>query len=172
MDKILIVGAGISGLSCAYYLKKNGLKPTIYESSSTYGGKIKTEIIDDYLVDRGFQVLLNNYSEIKRIGCYKNLDINYFDSGATIIHDNKKENIFNPIYHPINFLKSNFTSFFSLNDVYQILRLLASNPNPGTSTNKYISKYLSNNLNQLFLKPFLEEFLDDDLQNDLTFLKN
>ena len=84
-----IIGAGLSGLSCAHYLDKSKYNIKILESNSVAGGRAKSEIIDEYICDVGFQVLLNNYDEIKKLNLYHKLDLKYFDSGASIYQDGK-----------------------------------------------------------------------------------
>ena len=65
--KIGIIGAGLSGLTCAWYLKKNNYKDiTILEASEKAGGKLKTDNIDGFQLDNGFQVLLTAYPETKK----------------------------------------------------------------------------------------------------------
>lgn len=57
--KVAIIGGGLAGLTCAWYLKKNGIADvTVFESSDSVGGKVKTDLISGYRCDRGFQVLL------------------------------------------------------------------------------------------------------------------
>lgn len=51
--KIAILGAGISGLSVAYYLKRKGFTVNVYEKSGRAGGLIDTEKKNDYLLDKG-----------------------------------------------------------------------------------------------------------------------
>jgi oxygen-dependent protoporphyrinogen oxidase len=53
MSDVIIIGAGISGLSCAWTLKKLGIDAVILEESSRAGGVIQTEKINGYLVERG-----------------------------------------------------------------------------------------------------------------------
>ena len=60
-DNIHIVGAGISGLITAFVLEENGYSPVILEASDRVGGRIKTELVDGFQLDVGFQVLLTNY---------------------------------------------------------------------------------------------------------------
>ncbi len=51
----LVVGAGISGLACAYYLCKSGIDAQIVETSPRPGGMIRSERRDGYLLELGPQ---------------------------------------------------------------------------------------------------------------------
>jgi len=51
----LVVGAGISGLVCAYALRKGGIDAQVVESSATPGGVIRGERRDGYLLEFGPQ---------------------------------------------------------------------------------------------------------------------
>src|ERR1051325_4116263 len=51
--QIVIIGAGISGLVCAYRLKSLGVDVLLIESSNRVGGVMQTESIDGYLIERG-----------------------------------------------------------------------------------------------------------------------
>lgn len=53
MEDIVIVGAGITGLSTAYWLKKAGIKFKLIESKGEVGGNIKTEKNLDFIFDTG-----------------------------------------------------------------------------------------------------------------------
>ena len=65
--KITIIGAGIAGLTTAVYLNKKGFEVQIIEATERAGGRIKTDIIDGFRLDRGFQVLLTEYPETKAL---------------------------------------------------------------------------------------------------------
>ncbi|MGC2463865.1 MAG: FAD-dependent oxidoreductase, partial [Candidatus Acidiferrum sp.] len=52
---VLVVGAGISGLACAYYLRKSGIDAHIVESSPRPGGMIRSERREGYLLELGPQ---------------------------------------------------------------------------------------------------------------------
>ena len=64
--KVHIVGGGISGLIAANILEKHGVKPIILEASDRVGGRLKTDIINGYQLDQGFQVLLSNYKAAQK----------------------------------------------------------------------------------------------------------
>ena len=56
--KIAIIGGGITGLTAAYYLKKKGYSPTIFEASSQIGGVIQTKKIDGFTIETGPNTIL------------------------------------------------------------------------------------------------------------------
>jgi protoporphyrinogen oxidase len=62
---ITIIGAGISGLSVGLHLHREGFSVKIIEASDRAGGRIKTDSVDGFRLDRGFQVLLTSYPEAK-----------------------------------------------------------------------------------------------------------
>ncbi|MEC8258776.1 MAG: FAD-dependent oxidoreductase, partial [SAR324 cluster bacterium] len=68
---VLIVGAGIAGLCCAIHLHKAGRKVRIFEASDGIGGRVRTDKVDGFLLDRGFQVFLTEYSEARRMLRYR-----------------------------------------------------------------------------------------------------
>ena len=61
MKKVLIIGSGLSGLSCARYLDRNAYDVHIFEKNSVPGGRVSSALVDGNICDVGFQVLLNNY---------------------------------------------------------------------------------------------------------------
>ena len=104
MKNVVIIGAGLSGLSCAHYLDKSKYNIKVFESSPHPGGRAKSENIDGYICDVGFQVLLNNYEEVKNLRVYNKLGLSYFDSGSLIYNNDKIYKLYNPVFHPIKFI--------------------------------------------------------------------
>ena len=58
-QKIAIIGAGVSGLVAALSLEEKGYETIIYEASNSVGGRVKSDVLDNYILDHGFQVLLS-----------------------------------------------------------------------------------------------------------------
>ena len=81
---VVIIGAGISGLTCAKYLKDKGIEAMVLEASDNVGGRVRTDKVDGYKLDRGFQVLLTSYPEAIKILDYKALNLKILPSGARI----------------------------------------------------------------------------------------
>lgn len=65
-DPVVIVGAGVAGLNCAVHLRRQGIPVTVVESSDGVGGRVRTDVVDGFLLDRGFQIFLTSYPEIGR----------------------------------------------------------------------------------------------------------
>lgn len=101
--KVGIIGAGLAGLTCAWNLKKNNINDiTIFESTEKAGGKLITDYIDGFQLDRGFQVLLPAYPETKKVLDYDKLQLQRFQKGSLIYKNNKKI----PFYDPENGLSA------------------------------------------------------------------
>jgi len=79
---VLIAGAGLAGLCCARRLQESGVSFQILEASDDIGGRVRTDIADGFLLDRGFQVLLTAYPEASRLLNYKKLELKAFTPGA------------------------------------------------------------------------------------------
>ena len=82
--KVHIIGAGVSGLISALILEKQGFSPIIIEATNRVGGRVKTDIINGYQLDRGFQVLLTAYPMINKYLNLESLELQNFIPGACI----------------------------------------------------------------------------------------
>ncbi|RZS89588.1 phytoene dehydrogenase-like protein [Motilibacter rhizosphaerae] len=63
---VLVVGAGAAGLSAARRLHTAGLEVEVHEAADAVGGRVRTDVVDGVLVDRGFQVLNPSYPQVRR----------------------------------------------------------------------------------------------------------
>jgi phytoene dehydrogenase-like protein len=81
---VVIVGAGLSGLCCALHLQEAGLSPLVLEAGSGIGGRLRTDRVDGFLLDRGLRALLTAGSEPRRILDLRALDLRSYDSGALV----------------------------------------------------------------------------------------
>jgi len=83
-DQIIIVGAGLAGLCCALKLSEKGIPYTIVEASDGVGGRIRTDFVDDFVLDRGFQIFLTAYPEAQAVLNYPALYLKPFQPGAMV----------------------------------------------------------------------------------------
>ena len=79
-----MIGAGLAGLTCARRLKEEGIEAVILEAGDAVGGRVRTDNVDGFLIDRGFQVLLTAYPEAQRWLDYEALDLCEFPPGAAV----------------------------------------------------------------------------------------
>lgn len=79
---VLIIGAGLAGLSCGRHLADAGVSFQIIEASDGIGGRVRTDDYEGFLLDRGFQVLLTAYPEAQRTLDYHDLELKKFSPGA------------------------------------------------------------------------------------------
>jgi phytoene dehydrogenase-like protein len=82
--RVIVIGAGLAGLCAARHLTHNGINCTVLEASDGVGGRVRTDLIDGYRLDRGFQVLLTGYPEAKKELDYGALDLHAFTPGALV----------------------------------------------------------------------------------------
>lgn len=61
-----VVGAGLAGLSCGRTLARSGLRVRLLEASDAVGGRVRTDRVDGFQLDRGFQVFSTAYPELPR----------------------------------------------------------------------------------------------------------
>lgn len=173
--KIHIVGAGISGLIAAKTLEDAGYTPIILEASDGVGGRVKTDIVEGYQLDHGFQVLLNAYPKAKDHLDFKALDLQVLKPGAVIFSDGKSQTIGDPLRDFSLFLPTLFASVGSFSDKLKILKLNTALKNTtldtifssefGTTLEYLKSKGFSDKIIEQFFKPFFSGiFLEPNLE--------
>jgi len=84
MSSVIVVGAGIAGLHCARVLNSHGYHVTILEKSDRVGGRMKTDVVDGFRLDHGFQVINPAYSELEDFLLQKDLEIKSLPKGFEI----------------------------------------------------------------------------------------
>jgi phytoene dehydrogenase-like protein len=81
---VYVVGAGLAGLRCARRLHERGVTATVLEAADAVGGRVRTDRVDGFLLDRGFQVLLTAYPEARSVLDYRELELHPFYPGALV----------------------------------------------------------------------------------------
>ena len=59
--RVIVVGAGLAGLTCAKVLHERGAEVVVFEASDGLGGRVRTDVKEGFLLDRGFQVYFTAY---------------------------------------------------------------------------------------------------------------
>ena len=120
---IIIVGAGLAGLSCACRLMEANLPFVILEAGRRVGGRIKTDQVDGFLLDQGFQVLQTAYPEARKYLDYNRLELNPFAPGAIIRTENKFYVIADPRRRPQALWNSATAPIGTMGDRLRIIKL-------------------------------------------------
>src|SRR5579884_3482596 len=98
MKRVLIVGAGLAGLTCAKVLHEAGCEVRVLEAADGVGGRMRTDATaDGFLLDRGFQVLFTAYPAAKRHLDYAALRLRRFVPGAILIRDGAWHELGDPL---------------------------------------------------------------------------
>lgn len=172
--RIAIVGAGLSGLAAAITLEKNGCNPVIFEATSEVGGRVKTDIVEGYQLDHGFQVLLDAYPKALEYFDYKDLELQRLLPGARIFTGKRIVTVGDPTRHFPFFLPTLESGVASLRDMYLLWTLHRELQGisveevfqmPEMTTAEFLSQRgFSEKIRRSFFSPFFSGiFLEPDL---------
>ena len=121
-----VVGGGLAGLVAATRLAEAGADVTLYERRPEVGGRVRTETVDGFTVDRGFQVLFSSYPAVEReLGAdgLDDLDLRTFAPGATICRPGSRSTLGDPLRDPLSAIPSLLNDEVSFSDKLRTLAL-------------------------------------------------
>ncbi len=177
---VTVVGAGLAGLACARHLQSAGVEVTVVEAGDAVGGRVRTDVVDGMLLDRGFQVHNTGYPEARQVLDHDALDLKAFTAGALIRVGDGLRKVGNPLRQPTWALPTVDAPIGSLPDKARIAllaardgllpasRLLAA---PETTTLQALrDRGFSETVIDRFFRPFLAGvFLEDQLATSSRF---
>lgn len=120
---VVIVGAGLAGLSAARNCTRAGLNTLLLESADVPGGRVATDVVEGFQLDRGFQVLLDSYPEARQALDVPALDLRPFAPGALVWRGSGFAQIADPWRDVIAGVHSLVSGVFSPGDAWRMLRL-------------------------------------------------
>ncbi|MFZ9401569.1 MAG: NAD(P)/FAD-dependent oxidoreductase [Ilumatobacteraceae bacterium] len=97
---VAIVGAGLAGLAAARHLHAKSFTVALLEAQDDVGGRVRTDLVDGFRLDRGFQILLTAYPELKRQVDLDALDLHNFDPGALVMMRGRSYAVTDPFRAP------------------------------------------------------------------------
>ncbi|MEM9051034.1 MAG: NAD(P)/FAD-dependent oxidoreductase [Bacteroidota bacterium] len=179
---VIIVGAGISGLSAALACEKSGLKTLILEADKNVGGRIQNDLIDGFNLERGFQVLIDSYEKAEELLDYDKLDLKKFAPGAIIFDSKGSYTISDPLRDISSLPSTAFSRVGTFSDKFKMLRLSKELQRlkleelfefKRLSTFDYLREYgFSNGIIENFFRPFFGGiFLERDLVTDAAMFR-
>ena len=170
---VIIVGGGLAGLACALELQAAGVDYLLIEAADSVGGRGRTDDVEGYRLDRGFQVLLKNYPEANAVLDFDALDLHPFESGVLIRYDGAFHEVADPWRAPISALRGLTAPIGTLTDKMRVgaLRKRALSylsdgrfSEDGTAADVLVSMGFTDAMVNRFFRPFLGGvFLDRDL---------
>ena len=120
---VLIVGAGLSGLTCALRLHQAGIPVHIIEASDGVGGRVRTDQVDGFLLDRGFQVYLSAYPQAGELLDLEALELQAFEPGAIVYDGKGLKRVMDVFRRPRYLIGSALSSIGSLADKMRVALL-------------------------------------------------
>lgn len=182
MKDVAIIGAGLAGLECARLLESAKVSVTLLEASDAPGGRVRTDIVDGFRLNRGFQVLLTAYPETKRALDYPALALQSFLPGALVWHEGRFHRFADPFREPLAALGLLFDPIVPLMDKLGVLRLrmhMARSSNmeyfdhPERTTRAYLRDFgFSDLIIERFFQPFFGGvFLERDLMTSSRYFE-
>ncbi|MEZ6008666.1 MAG: NAD(P)/FAD-dependent oxidoreductase [Planctomycetota bacterium] len=178
---VLVVGGGIAGLACARHLVRDGLDVKLFEADERVGGRLKTDLVDGFRLDRGFQVLITSYPEVRDSLDLDALQLGRFIPGARCRVDGGWRDVRDPWRDPLSIPRSLLRGVGSWSD-YAKLATLRRKARAGTlddllaapakSTAERLREAgFSERMLHTFLEPWLSGiFLESDLATSDRFL--
>jgi phytoene dehydrogenase-like protein len=97
---VLIIGAGLAGLAAANRLHQAQRSFLLVDSGDRVGGRVRTDVVDGYRIDRGFQVVNPYYPELRRLGIVPALDLRPLSPGVSVSMGRRSHRLGNPLRDP------------------------------------------------------------------------
>jgi phytoene dehydrogenase-like protein len=182
MTDVVIAGAGLAGLSCALSLESAGLSVNLLEAGDAPGGRVRTDLVEGFRLDRGFQVMLTAYPETKRLLEYDALQLKKFKSGALVWHGGKFHRFADPFRNPVKAAHFLFDPIVPVADKMRIAKLRARVQRgtfeevfarPEQTTRAYLNAFpFSASIIDRFFEPFFGGvFLERELVTSSRFFE-
>ena len=165
--RVIVVGAGLAGLTCAKVLSERGIEVAVFEASDGIGGRVRTDEKDGFLLDRGFQVYFTAYPVARRHLDHAKLDLRDFDPGAVVCRDGDKSVLSDPLRDPKALVPTLISDAATLPDKLRTAKLAAKvlpggattaseeDGDPDSSTLEYLrASGLSEQYINSFYRPF------------------
>ena len=179
---VVIVGAGLAGLCCARRLLESHVSFLLLDASDEIGGRVRTDRVEGFLLDRGFQVLLTAYPEALEMLDYSALDLRAFEPGALVHLENRFCRVSDPWRRPSQAVGALLSEIGTLPDKLRVAWLRSrvcrgsvddAFGGPEMSTLDFLhARGFSPNIIERFFRPFLGGiFLEQELRTPSSMFR-
>jgi len=173
---VVVIGAGLSGLTATRALAKAGLSVKVLEANSSLGGRVRTDLIDGFRLDNGFQLFNPAYPAARSVLNISELELKKFRKGIRVLLDDQVIEFGSNLNHSIQFIK-HFEKSALLNFAkYTALTTLSKTDALAKRADVSSAKALAGAIDDeelitQFLKPFLAGvFLEAELKTSRRWL--
>lgn len=158
----VVIGGGLAGISAALTLQDAGESVELFESSDDLGGRVRSDYVDGYILDRGFQLINSGYSELKRLKVIEEIDFCKADRTIDIVTPFGVTSIGDPRLHPWQGFRS---PLGSLSEKVAVLKFLGERANNSISLRDALLAAGTGDFYENLLKPFLRGVFLTELEN-------
>ena len=163
---VVVIGAGLAGLSAALTLQKAGREVRVVEASDRPGGRLTTDYVDGYRLDRGFQLINSGYPELKRLNIINELDFQYAPRAVKVVMGKSSVELGDPRRYVVSAFNPHTGS---ITEKLAFVRYLASKPRVGELVESHLIRVGTGALYRRVLRKFLQGvFLSDPSQVSAT----
>ena len=177
---VVVVGAGLAGLACAWDLTARGLRVRVMEAGDRVGGRMRTDRVEGCVVDSGFQVFNTAYPQVRRRLPLRELRLRPFTPGFLIHDQGRRMRFADPTRAPRQALSGLSTGLAGPRDLAALAALTgfaALAPSArvrrvrDVSTRRALAGYgFGDAFVERFFRPFLSGvFLEDELATSSRF---
>ena len=126
MGEVIVVGAGLAGLTAARVLGRAGRRVRVLEAGSVVGGRVRTRRMDGFTLDSGYQVLFTAYPAVRRQLDLERLDLVSLLPAAVIRKGARRETLGDPFRDPASLLRTLTAGSLGVADKLRVVRLAVS----------------------------------------------
>jgi phytoene dehydrogenase-like protein len=121
---VIVVGAGVAGLVAAGDLAAAGIDVLVVDAADGVGGRVRSDRVDGFILDRGFQILLTGYPQVRRRIDIAALDLATFAPGARVAVGGHLARVADPLRRPDALASSVRSRVATAADVARLAALL------------------------------------------------
>jgi hypothetical protein len=163
----VVIGGGLAGLSAALTLQEAGESVELFEASDDLGGRVRSDYVDGFILDRGFQLINSGYPELKRLQIIEEIDFCKASRTIDVATPLGLSSIGDPRLHPLQALRS---PLGSLSEKFAVLNFLGAKANGSISLRDALLASGTGDFFHNLLNPFLRGvFLTDLAEIDSTY---